>query len=161
MIGSLVRLACVAVLALAPAACAFHVSPADGLRFEPPAGWNASPGILGVMQFWRAPADDREVLILFKSPREVKSSDIFSSENLRDSLRDVKIVRRQSILICGAQPATYARGVGSSSRGGRTSVDLLITDSGGTTYLALYTRPVAVQANPMALAALREVCPKS
>lgn len=160
MIGLPLRLACVAVLALAPAACALHMSPADGLRFEAPAGWKSSPGILGVMQFWRSPTDDREVLMLFKSPRPVKASDVFSSENLHDSLKDVKLVSRRSIRICGAQGAMYAQGRGSSSRSGPTSVDLLITDAGGSTYFALYARPLDAAPNPMALSALREVCPK-
>jgi hypothetical protein len=31
---------------------------------------------------------------------------------------------------------------------------------GGSSYFAVYVRPIAVQPSPTALAALREVCPK-
>ena len=40
---------------LAEAAADSTSSPADNLTFKAPAGWQASPGIMGFMQFWKAP----------------------------------------------------------------------------------------------------------
>ena len=41
-------------------------------RFKAPPGWQASPGIMGFMQFWRPPDNDNEVLMLFKSPKPIE-----------------------------------------------------------------------------------------
>ena len=102
-----------ALITLAASGCAWSASPADGLRFQAPAGWRSSPGIMGFMQFWRPPGDDQEVLMLFKSPKPLQPRDVFSTTELQDTLKHATIERRQTIEICGAQPATYveARGV--------------------------------------------------
>jgi hypothetical protein len=157
---ALLRVALVVMLAVTVGGCALQASPADGLRFEAPAGWRVSPGILGYMQFWRPPADDREVLMLFKSPRPMQTNEIFSKSNLQDSMHDVTIVAQQTIAICGAQPAKYVRARGLSSQGGQTDIETVATTVRGSTYFAIYVRPIALRPNPLALAALREVCPK-
>jgi len=151
-------LCCIGALALA--ACGFSSSPADNLRFQAPPGWRASPGIMGFMQFWQAPANDREVLFLFKSPRPVSANDVFSPANMRDTMRDVTITQRNAIQICGNQPATYMQGRGYSPKRGDETLDLVITTTNGASYFALYARPIAAPPNPMAEAALRELCPK-
>ena len=154
------RVALVAMLAVTVGGCALQASPADGLRFEAPAGWRASPGILGYMQFWRPPNNDREVLLLFKSPRPMQTNDIFSNSNLQDTMKDVTIVTQQTIKICGTQPAKYVRARGSSSQGGPIDIETVATIIGGSSYFAVYVRPIVVRPNPIALASLREVCPK-
>ncbi|MGA8383878.1 MAG: hypothetical protein WA428_12800 [Candidatus Cybelea sp.] len=154
------RVALVAMLAVTVGGCALQASPADGLRFEAPAGWRASPGILGYMQFWRPPNNDREVLLLFKSPRPMQTNEIFSKSNLQDTMKDVTIVGQQTIKICGTQPAKYVQARGSSSEGGPIDIETVATIIGGSSYFAVYVRPIVVRPNPIALAALREVCPK-
>jgi hypothetical protein len=152
--------AIIAALALTATGCGFNASPASGLQFQAPGGWRASPGILGMMQFWRPPADDQEVLILFKSPRPVQTSDFFSNSHMNQSVQHLNVERRQDIVICGNQRATYVQGRGVSSRGDQVAVDMIATDAAGTTYFATYVRPVATAPNAMAEAALRELCPK-
>ncbi|MFZ0574650.1 MAG: hypothetical protein WA304_13285 [Candidatus Cybelea sp.] len=154
------RVALVAMLAVTVGGCALQARPADGLRFEAPAGWRASPGILGYMQFWRPPNNDREVLLLFKSPRPMQTNEIFSKSNLQDTMKDVTIVGQQTIKICGTQPAKYVQARGSSSEGGPIDIETVATIIGGSSYFAVYVRPIVVRPNPIALAALREVCPK-
>jgi hypothetical protein len=154
------RVALVAMLAVTVGGCALQASPADGLRFEAPAGWRASPGIMGYMQFWRPPNNDREVLLLFKSPRPMQTNEIFSKSNLQDTMKDVTIVGQQTIKICGTQPAKYVQARGSSSEGGPIDIETVATIIGGSSYFAVYVRPIVVRPNPIALAALREVCPK-
>lgn len=154
------RVALVAMLAVTVGGCALRASPADGLRFEAPAGWRASPGIMGYMQFWRPPNNDREVLLLFKSPRPMQTNEIFSKSNLQDTMKDVTIVGQQTIKICGTQPAKYVQARGSSSEGGPIDIETVATIIGGSSYFAVYVRPIVVRPNPIALAALREVCPK-
>ncbi|MBV8655075.1 MAG: hypothetical protein JO160_03450, partial [Candidatus Eremiobacteraeota bacterium] len=62
-------LACAVILA----GCGLTSSPAEGLTFSPPAGWQSSPGIMGFMQFWRSPTNSEEVLMLFRSPKALNS----------------------------------------------------------------------------------------
>jgi hypothetical protein len=148
-----------AVCCCALAACGFSSSPAQGLRFTAPAGWQSSPGILGFMQFWRTP-DDREALILFKSPRPITANDVFSNDRMKDTLQGMQIEQRHPIEICGSQPATYVRGRGTSPKRGDEDVEMVITTVNGASYFALYTRPIGAKPNFAAQAALRELCPK-
>jgi hypothetical protein len=152
--------AAAAFVALVLCGCALSASPADGLKFRAPAGWQSSPGIMGFMQFWKPPGNDREVLMLFKSPKPLKPSEVFSDARLDDPLKETSIERRSEILICGRQPATYVEARGSSTRGGDERVELVMTTMGGSSYFAMYVRPLAVAPNPMAVAALRELCAK-
>jgi hypothetical protein len=130
------------------------------LTFKPPPGWRSSPGIMGLMQFWRPASGDREMLMLFKSPRSIGTQDFFKSDAVRDSLNDVSVVQKQSITICKNQPATYVRARGSSSRGGDETVEVVATNAGGSSYFAMYVRPLGAVPNGAAQAALREVCTK-
>lgn len=136
-------------------------SPADGLQFRAPEGWQPSPGIMGFMQFWKSPSNDREVLMLFKSPKPLRPNDVFSDARLNDTLKGATIESRVPIEICGHQPATLFRARGSSSQGGDEQVDIVITTIRGAGYLAMYVRPLNAPANPKAAAALREVCANS
>lgn len=151
----------VALVALATSGCTMSASPADGLRFQPPPGWRSSPGILGLMQFWRPPADDREVLMLFKSPKPMQPSDVFTNAQLHDTLKSMTIERRRTIEICGRQPATYVEARGSSDSRGDERVEMVMTNAGGNGYFAMYVRPFEATPNPRAQAALRELCVKS
>jgi hypothetical protein len=150
----------VALVALVPIGCGLSASPADGLTFRAPAGWQSSPGIMGFMQFWRPPSNDREVLMLFKSPKPLKPNDVFSNGQLNDTVKDVSVERRSDITICGKQPATYVEARGSSTRGGDERVELVLTTIGSGSYLAMYVRPLEGLPNAAAVAALRELCTK-
>jgi hypothetical protein len=157
---NVVKCVAAALLAIAPVGCALNASPADGLQFQAPAGWQSSPGIMGFMQFWKSPSDDRELLMLFRSPKPLKPSDVLSDARLNDTLKGATVESQTGIQICGRQPATLFRARGSSSRGGEEQVDILITTLHGAGYLAMYVRPLNAPSNPAAMAALREVCAK-
>jgi hypothetical protein len=161
VIGSTTRVVLVAFLILAQTGCGFQSSPAQGLNFTAPSDWKASPGVLGFMQFWRAPANNGEFLMLFHSPKKLSADDIFSSDRMKDTLQDASIVRRQPITICDKQPATYVEARGSSEKGRQDRVDLVLSDVAGASYIAMYVRPVDAPPNPLALASLRELCAKS
>jgi hypothetical protein len=140
--------------------CGVVSSPADGLQFSAPAGWQASPGIMGFMQFWKPPGRQDEVLMLFKSPKPLKPSDVFSGNDLQGTVKNVSVKHSSSIRICVDQPAVLMQAEGTSSRGEDDLVDMVMTDAAATTYFALYVRPAASQSDPAALAALRELCAK-
>jgi hypothetical protein len=130
------------------------------LQFAAPNSWKPSPGILGFMQFWRAPDNDHELLMVFRSPRPMQTKDIFSNENMQGTTSDVTVVREQTIKICGTQPATFIQARGSSSRAGPMDIETVATNLGGSSYFAVYLRPASTAPNPAALAALRELCAK-
>ncbi len=161
MILSMARLGVVAALAFACAGCAFNASPAQGLRFTAPPGWRPSPGIMGFMQFWQSPRDDRSVLMLFKSPKPIQPDALFSSARYRDALRDTTVERQQSIVICGHQPAVYVEAAGTSRTGEPSHVDVVAANVGAVGYIAMYVRPQTDPADAKAEAALRNLCAKS
>lgn len=154
---------CVAAVACAVIAtgCGLTSSPADGLTFTAPTGWRASPGIMGFMQFWRAPSNGDEVIMLFRSPKKLDPDQIITSAKLKDT----RIQRQQPIKICHNQPAMYFYGQGTSSSENQTQKEadmrMVMTDVNGTTYFAMYIYPVAMPPNGEAVAAIRELCAKA
>jgi hypothetical protein len=143
--------------ALASSGCGFTSSPADNLTFKAPAGWQSSPGIMGFMQFWKAPSGNQEVLMLFKSPKPLQVHDVFNSANMKDA----KVETEKPISICGNQPAEFFKAQGMSSQGKDSNVEMVMTNAAGTTYLAMYIYPAGAAPNGDAAGALRELCSKT
>lgn len=135
--------------------CGLTSSPADTLSFKAPKGWQAFPGIMGFMQFWKQPDADA-VLMLFKSPKPITTSEIFSNADLRDA----RVEQRQTITICGNQAAEYFKAQGHSKTGRDSNIEMVMSNAGGQTYMAMYAYPVGTQSNADAEAALRELCTK-
>ena len=142
-------------LALALAGCGLTASPADGLNFKAPDGWQSSPGIMGFMQFWKAPGNDKEVLMLFKSPKPIDTKEAFQNAKLKDAT----IEQQKQMTICGNQPATYLEARGSSSSGDDSNIRMLVTNANGNTYFAMYVYSVGTRPNADATASLSELCP--
>lgn len=160
MIRAGFRIASALVCASLLAGCGLTSSPAEGLTFKPPSKWQPSPGIMGFMQFWKPAASDSEVLMLFKSPKQLDPSEVFSSAKLKNG----RIERQQSIKICGNQPAVFFKAVATSSTGTTNKdddVQMVMTNANGTTYFAMYLYPVKTVPNTEAVAALRELCSKT
>lgn len=152
------RFSALAVLlaALALGGCGLTNSPADNLTFKPPKGWQGSPGIMGFMQFWKAPGSD-EVLMLFRSPKPLQVNEVFNSANLKDA----KVETEKPEKICGNQPAQFFKAQGTSKGGHDSYVEMMMTNAAGATYMAMYIYPVGRQVNGEAETALRELCAKS
>ncbi|HTU81474.1 MAG TPA: hypothetical protein VMF61_05050 [Candidatus Acidoferrales bacterium] len=159
------RLAAVCCAAAALAGCGLTNSPADNLTFSPPSGWQASPGILGFMQFWKPPHADDEVLMLFKSPKPIDPHAAFEDAKLNDAA----VQSRQTIHICGNQPAEYvtARGTSASVNLGNATaqkrndmVQIVIFTNSAASYMSMYAYPEGRSPDPQAVAALRELCAK-
>ena len=141
---------------LALTGCGFNSSPADNLTFKAPAGWQGSPGIMGFMQFWKAPNGNKEVLMLFKSPKPLEVHDVFNSANMKDA----RVETEKPISICGNQSAEYIKAQGTTSSNDDSTIEMVMTKAAGTTYLAMYIYPVRAAPNAEAGAALRQLCPK-
>jgi hypothetical protein len=115
---------------------------------------------MGFMQFWRPPVDDGEVLMLVKSPKPLQAKEVFSNSQMQGTLKDVTIQELRTIQICGNQSATYLEAQGESSRQGRDQVEMVMTNTGGSTYMAMYVRPMGSAPNAAASAAVRQLCAK-
>jgi hypothetical protein len=146
--------------ALLLAGCGLTSSPADGLAFTAPAGWQASPGIMGFAQFWKPESDSDEVLMLFRSPRQLDREQIFSNGKIEDA----QIEQQHEITICGNQRALYLKGQAKSSVDNHPSkphnIELTTTNANGATYFAMYVYPLGHAPNAQAEGALRELCVK-
>ena len=149
------------VLLFAVAGCGFTSSPADHLTFKPPAGWQGSPGMMGFMQLWKAPGNTNQVLMLFKSPKPLQASEVFNNADLKDA----RVVSMQRVTICGNQPAEFVKAQGTSQgvmqNPKQINVEMMMSNAGGTTYMAMYVYPVGGAPNADATAALSELCQKS
>ncbi len=151
-----------AVCAMLLSACGLTSSPADGLTFTAPSGWQSSPGIMGFMQFWdhRLDAHTEEVLMLFRSPRQIDREQVFETGKLKNT----KIDSERRIAICGNQPATIFAGTATSSTDNEPTrphkLDMIMTNANGTTYFAMYVYPLSHPPDAQAESALRELCVK-
>jgi hypothetical protein len=154
------RFLALAICAATLGGCGLTSSPAEGLDFHPPAGWQGSPGIMGFMQFWKPPSRSDEVLMLFRSPKQIDPNEVLASAKLRNT----RIERRQEIKICGNQPAVFFAGAGTSSSANNSTTEaemrMVMTNASGAAYFVMYVYPVGTRPNGEALAALRELCPK-
>ena len=160
MIDRYARALCLVALATGLSGCGLTSSPADNLTFHAPAGWQGSPGIMGFMQFWKAPGNDAEVLMLFKSPKPMDQREVFNNAKLNET--DVE--QQQAIKICGSQPAEYIKARGESNSGAKkteSEIEMVMTNAAGNTYFAMYVYPVGVRPNAEASASLRVLCPKT
>lgn len=149
------------------AGCGLTSSPADGLTFAAPAGWQSSPGIMGFMQFWTpGGSNSDEVLMLFRSPKQVDPSKQIDSKEILESgkLKNARIEQQRSIVICGNQPAMFFKGSAESSSdnssGKTNNLEMTMSNANGTTYFAMYVYPLSRHPNAQAEGALRELCVK-
>jgi hypothetical protein len=145
--------------------CGLTSSPADSLAFHAPYGWKASPGILGYVQFWYAPAG-QQALLLIRSPKMIDLSranqaDFETSTSNTNMRWHVDSLDR--VAICGDQPALYM--IGEAYRDGKNGqveddARMVMSNVNGATYVAAYTYPQTGEPNGEALAALRQLCLK-
>lgn len=148
-----IAMMCAAAAAMALAGCGFTSSPGDALTFKAPKGWRGSPGIMGFMQFWQGPQDG-EVLMLIRSPKPLKTSEVFSNADLTHA--DVQA--EKSIDICGNQPARYFKAKGKWKSQRDSTVEMVMSNAGGATYMAMYVHPEGTQPDPEAESAIHQLC---
>ena len=148
-------IAAAVLAATALSGCGLTSSPADSLSFKAPQGWQAFPGIMGFMQFWKQPGADA-VLMLFKSPKAIKTNEIFSNADVSNA----HVESQKAITICGSQPAEYFKAQGKSKTGHDSNIEMVMSNAGGQTYMAMYVYPIGTQGDADAEAALRELCTK-
>ena len=98
--------------------------------------------------------------MLFKSPKPLATGDIYSDANMQGAFKSVTVLRKQTIEICGNQPAYFVQGTAISRNDTLSNVDMMLSTVHGVSYLAMYVRPMEVPPNPQAEAALHGLCLK-
>jgi hypothetical protein len=123
-----------AVCAVLLSGCGLTSSPAEGLTFTAPSGWQSSPGIMGFAQLWTPSSNSDEVLMLFRSPRQIDREQVFQTGKLKNAKID--------------------------SQSKPHNLEVTTSNANGTTYFAMYVYSLNGQPNAQAESALRELCVK-
>ena len=148
----------VAAFAIATiAACS--ASPTEGMKFTAPAGWTGTPAVFG-FQLWFNPANKSEFLMLGKLPNKIDISKYaFDSSQIKGQIKNASIDKSEDVMICGNQPAKMMSLHGtSSSSNQQEKMEMLVTNVGANSYIAMYGFPGAATANVDAEKAIKNVC---
>lgn len=142
------------ISAFALAACA---SPSAALDFHSPAGWNAGPSIMGVVQLWTDPKNAHSVVMLMRVPASAANQDSALRERY---LQKGRVVSDRQITICGNHAAHFSIIEGSGKSGRKSRAELINTAWNGTTYLALYGYDLGQPPDRNAENAIKSICLK-
>ena len=126
-------------------------SPADKLTFKAPPGWGEPKNIFGMAQIWTS-SDGNSALMLFKFPVQVDQNTAMQ----KSGFKDATVKKKEQIRVCGNQPATHIAMTGTGSR--RQDVDMVMTNTLGSTYMTMYARPVGAKPDAAAESAIRSAC---
>jgi len=150
-------LAAVLFASLAFAGCG---SVTDSLNFKAPAGWVATPAILGRMQVWmKKAADNKQDQMLFLIRGQSANMDLKNVPGA--GFGTIQSQKQSTITICGTRRAQYLSAVAAGRSGEAQSVEMISAAVGDQSYLAMYARPKSSPPDPEAEAAIRSLCPKS
>ncbi len=131
----------------------------SGLDFKAPAGWTATPSILGRMQLWiKKGSDNKQGQMVFLIRGQTANTMNF--KDLPQAGTAIRDQKQSEIKICGNQRAQYMSGVGTSSKNGDQALEMVSAPVGNESYLAMYIRPQSQRADPEAEAAIRSLCIK-
>lgn len=135
-------------LVLALAGCG---SPSDHLSFKAPAMYQAPKNMFGMAQLWST-ADGTQALMLMKLPVKMDPKHAVNNAGVKNAT----LKSQQTIEICGNQPATHV--VMESTGKSRNTMDMVMTTSGGSSYMAMYSHPVGTPADHASEEAIRSLC---
>jgi hypothetical protein len=140
-------------------------SATDAVTFKAPANYTAAAQIGPFMQLWRGPNHNSLALMAFPAKIDLDKA------TTNSDIKNAQVVKHSTIQICGNQSAYYVSMIGEHDVPGTASpgaasteekrqIDLLATDVGGKTYMAMYIRPIGTAADDAAEDAIRNVCSK-
>ena len=163
------RIAVAAAFAVATlTACGLTKSPAEGLTFKAPDGWQGTPGIMGRFQLWTARSGTEttgQVLMLMKLPVDTNLKGDFDPSNLNDvngsaSLRNAKVLAKRTMTLCNSQQSIFMKMRGQSkNQKTEEQIEAVVSNAPDGTYMAMYMFPIGAAPDPAAEAAIYELCP--
>lgn len=129
----------------------------QGLDFKAPAGWTATPSILGRMQVWvKKAADNKRDQMVFLVRGETTTMDLRTVPGA--GFGTIQSQKQSTITICGNRRAQYLAATASGRSGDAQAVEMIAAAVGNQNYLAMYARPNSTPADPEAEAAIRSLC---
>ncbi len=149
----------------------------DNLAFKAPDGFTAKASVLGMVQIWTGGTSaDQSMIMLTKLPvkkdvvdKNFAPIDLSSSAGLKNDKTTVESSKQ--ITICGNQAARFvtmsseaaapADKNKTSQSAKQVQMEILMTNVGNNTYMAMYMHPKADKPDPAAEAALKTVCAKA
>jgi len=148
----------IAAAVLVSAALAGCGSVTAGVDFKPPAGWAATPSILGRIQMWTKKARDNkqdEMVMLVRG----SNANIDLSTIPQVGSNAISRTKQSTITICGNQKAQFASGTGSGHSGQKQTMEMVSATVGQDGFVAIYLRPQSDRSDPEAETAIRSLCP--
>jgi len=148
------------------AGCGLTTSPADGLNFHAPSGWQGTPGVMGRFQMWVSGGskEQKQIVMLMKLPADVKLSlaDFKANQSAGQpgAMKDATVLQQRKMTLCSNQDSLYVKMQGkSSTNDNQELVEAVITKAPDATYYAMYAYPLATSPDTAAQAAIFEICP--
>jgi len=161
MMQRVLACAALAVTLVLPAGCGKN--PTESLDFKAPAGWTSTPSMFGFKVWIKDSKNNGEIVFLMDLAGKADANlarDVTKDIAVKGYPNDVGVVRKKShIKICGNHDAEYVQAA-SKKNGQRLETDAVVTNWDKDLYIALYSRPANVGADPAGLAAIRSVCLK-
>lgn len=157
----------------------------DNLAFKVPNGYQSKVSVLGMVQIWtQGGSADQSMIMLTKLPvkkdiasKDAAPLDLTSTAGLKSDKTTVESM--QQISICGNQPARLmkmrvqeSKPTATASPTGKTAsaaspaakemqMEMLMTNVGNNSYVAMYMYPQTDKPDAAAEAALKTVCAKA
>ncbi len=132
----------------------------QGINFKAPAGWTATPSILGRMQVWmKKAADNKQDEMVFLIRGETTNVDLKTLP--QTGMGAIKAQKQAMITICGNHRAQYLSAIGSGHNGQPQAMEMVSAPVGDQRFLAMYIRPQSDPGDPAAETAIRSLCAKS
>ena len=147
---------------------------ADNLSFKVPQGFQSKLSVLGMVQVWtEGTAPNQSMIVLTKLPlkkdvddKDFHPVDLSSTAGIKSDKAAIESSKR--ITICGNQAArlmtmsatTSTKKSAAKDDGTHMKLEMLITNVGNNTYMAMYGHPKTEKPDPAAQAALKTVCSK-
>jgi hypothetical protein len=128
-----------------------------GIDFKAPAGWTATPSILGRMQMWtKKSADNKDVDMVML----IRGSSTIDLKNIPQAgVGTITTEKQATITICGDRKAQFMSGIAAGHSGQKQTMEMVSATVGQDGYMAVYIRPQAEPADTEAETAIRSLCP--
>lgn len=149
-------------------------SAADNLNFKVPDGFQSKINVLGMVQVWvEGASPDQSMIVLTKLPikknvadKGFEPVDLSSTTGIKSDKATIESSKK--ITICGNQTARLVTMSATASTkkksangaGEHMKLEMLLTNVGNNTYMAMYGYPKTEKPNPAAESALKSVCAK-
>jgi len=157
------RFALCALALVVPFVAGCGKNPTDSLDFKAPAGWTSTPSMFG-FKLWIKGGKSNEVVVLMDVSGKADAKldqDISKEIGSNGYSGNVGSVEKRSrIKICGNHDAEYME-ARANKNGQRSQTQIVLTNWNKDLYIALYSYPANVAADPAGEAAIRSLCLKT